>query len=196
MERRAKGGERRAHYEVKMRKAAQLLFYKRRSIPGAKGWELRKKIGPDYMKIIDLLNEYMAKIGLTIKIVFEEETTPPENPSHEQYDKARFYITLKDEIATEDAKMMGLRIDDLAALCASIAFIVSRGGKTPRKDLEDLLKDKMSEWRVEASLNRFMRMGYLTEDENGLVYIGWRTRAEIDQKRLINLLLETKDNKT
>lgn len=192
MERGAKGGERRAYYAVKMRKAAQLLFSKRHFIPGVKGWELKRRIGPGYMRVIKILEEYLAKIGLTIKIVFEEETTPPENPSHEQYDKARFYITIKDEMTTEDAKMMGWRIDDLAALCASIAFIISRGGKTPRKDLEDLLKEKMPEWRVEANLNKFMRMGYLVEDENGIVYIGWRTRAEVDQKKLIDLLIGTK----
>ncbi|MEM0010214.1 MAG: hypothetical protein QXT84_00815 [Candidatus Bathyarchaeia archaeon] len=195
MERRAGGGERKAYYLAKMRRAAQLLFYKRHSIPGAKGWELRKKVGSDYQKVINLLNDYLAKVGLTIKTVFEDETNPPENPSVEQYDKARFYITLKDEISIEDAKMMGWRIDDLAALCASIAFIISKGGKAQRKDLEDLLKTKIPEWHVEIILNRFMKMGYLIEDENGLVYIGWRARAEIDQKKIIDLLLEAESKK-
>lgn len=184
--------ERKAYYITKMRKVAQLLLFKRHSIPGAKGWELRRKVGPGYLKVIDLLNEYLSKIGLTVKIVFEEETSPPETSSAEQYDKARFYVTLKDDVTAEDVKMIGWRIDDIAALCASIAFIISKGGKAPRKDLEELLKAKMPEWRAEASINRFMRMGYLVEDENGLMYIGWRTRAEVDQKKLIDLLLETK----
>ncbi|MEM1550486.1 MAG: hypothetical protein QXR13_00960, partial [Candidatus Bathyarchaeia archaeon] len=135
--------ERKAYYAAKMRKAAQILFYKRHSIPGAKGWELKKKIGSDYIKVINILNEYLAKIGLTIKTVFEDEPNLQENPSIEQYDKARFYITLRDEMSVEDAKMMGWRIDDLAALCASIAFIISKGGKTLKKDLEDLLKAKI-----------------------------------------------------
>ncbi|MBS7640080.1 MAG: hypothetical protein QXF23_00835 [Candidatus Bathyarchaeia archaeon] len=190
MEGKARSGERKAYHATKIRKAAQLLFYKRHSIPGARGWELKKKIGSDYLKVINLLNEYLAKIGLTIKTVFEEETNPPENPSNEQYDKARFYITLKDEVNVEDAKMMGWRIDDLAALCASIAFIISRGGKAPRKELEDLLRAKIPEWRVETSINKFVRMGYLIEDEDEMIYIGWRTRAEVDQKKLLDLLLE------
>ncbi|MEM1586025.1 MAG: hypothetical protein QXX99_03945 [Candidatus Bathyarchaeia archaeon] len=190
MERGARSRERKAYYTARMRKAAQLLFYKRHSIPGAKGWELKKKVGSDYPRLINLLNEYLVKIGLTIKTVFEGETNPPENPSIEQYDGARFYVTLKDEVNVEDAKMMGWRIDDLAALCASIAFIISRGGKVPRKELEDLLRAKVPEWRVETSINRFTRAGYLIEDESGMMYIGWRTRAEVDQKRLIDLLLE------
>lgn len=194
MERKARSSERKAYYAAKMRKAAQLLFYKRHSISGARGWEFRKKIGSDYIKVIMLLSEYLEKIGLTIKTVFEEESNPPENPSVEQYDRARFYVTLKDEVTAEDIKMMGWRIDDLAALCASIAFVISRGGKAPKKDLEDLLKAKVPEWRIEASLSRFIRMGYLTEDENGVISIGWRTKAEIDQKKLINLLLETYNN--
>ncbi|MEM4982765.1 MAG: hypothetical protein QXK73_04145 [Candidatus Bathyarchaeia archaeon] len=193
MEGKARGGERKAYYAAKMRKAVQLLLYKRHAMPGAKGWELRKKIGSDYIKVINLLNEYLARMGLTVKTVFEEEANPPENPSIEQYDKARFYITLKDEISAEDSKMMGWRIDDLAALCASIAFIISRGGKAPRKDLEDLLKVKIPKWRAEVIINRFTRTGYLIEDENGLVYLGWRTRAEIDLKRLIDLLLEVEN---
>jgi len=40
-------------------------------------------------------------------------------------------------------------------------------------------------------LNRFVRAGYLIEDENGQIYLGWRTRAEVDQKKLIDLLLRT-----
>ncbi|MEM1601629.1 MAG: hypothetical protein QXF59_05570 [Candidatus Bathyarchaeia archaeon] len=190
MEREKKGIDRKARYASKVRKAAQLLLYRRHSTPGAKGWELRKKIGSDYSKVIDLLNEYLAKIGLTVKVVFEE-ANPPENPTIDQYDRARFYITLKDDLTIEEAKMVGWRIDDLAALCASIAYIISRGGKAQRKEIEDLLKVKIPGWRVEMDLNKFIRLGYLFEDENGQIYIGWRTRAEVDQKKLIDLLLET-----
>jgi len=40
------------------------------------------------------------------------------------------------------------------------------------------------------NLNRYLRLGYLIEDENGQLYLGWRTRAEVDQKKLIDLLME------
>lgn len=194
MERGARGIDKKAYYAAKIRRAAQLLFYRRHSEPGARGWELRRRVGSDYPKVINLLNEYLARIGLTVKVIFEE-ANPPENPSIEQYDRARFYITLRDDLSIEEAKMVGWRIDDLAALCASVAYISSRGGKAPRKDVEDLLKSKIPDWRVEVILNRFVKMGYLMEDEAGQMYIGWRTRAEIDQKKLMDLLLETEAGK-
>lgn len=190
MERKPRRVDRKAYYAAKIRRVAHLLFYKRHSVPGAKGWELRRKVGSDYPKVINLLNDYLEKIGLTVKVVFEEEANPPENPTLEQYDKARFYITLKDDLAADEAKMVGWRIDDLAALCASIAYIISKGGKVQRKDLEDLLKNKIPNWRVEIDLNRFIRLGYLIEDENEQIYLGWRTRTEVDQKKLIDLLLK------
>ncbi|MEM3745299.1 MAG: hypothetical protein QW323_02235 [Candidatus Bathyarchaeia archaeon] len=190
MEKGKRSVDKKAYYASKMRKAAQLLFYRRHSTPGTKGWELRRRIGSDYPKVINLLNDYLARIGLTVKTVFEE-ANPPENPTIEQYDKARFYVTLRDDLTVEETKLVGWRIDDLAALCASIAYIISRGGKAPRKEIEDLLKAKIPDWRVEIDLNRFIRLGYMVEDENGQTYLGWRTRAEVDQKKLIDLLLET-----
>jgi hypothetical protein len=47
---------------------------------------------------------------------------------------------------------------------------------------------------VGLNVDRYIRYGYLTEDENGQVYLDWRTRAEVDEKGLIDLLLgvETK----
>jgi len=190
MERKARSINRKAYYAAKIRKATQLLFYRRHSTPGARGWELKKKLGSDYLKVIKLLDEYLARIGLTVKILFEDGAGSPENPSVEQYDRARYYITLRDSLAAEEAKLVGWRIDDLAALCASIAYLTSRGGKASRKELEDLLKAKIPEWRVEVDVNKFVKMGYLIEDENEQIYIGWRARAEVDQKKLVDLLLE------
>lgn len=189
MERKARRLSRKSYYASRVRKVARLLFYRRHSTPGAKGWELRRRVGSDYPKIIKLLDEYLSKIGLTVKVVFEE-ANPPENPSLEQYNKARFYVTLKDNLTTDEAKLVGWRIDDLAALCASIAYIISKGGKAPRKELEKLLESKIPDWRVDMNLNRFVRLGYLIEDDNEQIYLGWRTRAEVDQKRLIDMLLE------
>ncbi len=191
MARKPRGLRKKVYYASKIKKLAYLLFYRRHSMPGARGWELRKKVGSDYPKIISLLDEYLGKIGLTIKTVFEEEANPPENPTLEQYDKARFYVALKDDLTVKEVKMVGWRIDDLAALCASIAYIISKGGKAQRKDLEDLLKNKIPGWRVDMDLNRFIRLGYLMEDENKQIYLGWRARAEVERKRLIDLLLET-----
>jgi len=179
-----------SYYASRIKKVARLLFYRRHTLPGAKGWELRRRVGSDYPKIIKLLDEYLGKIGLKVKVVFEE-ANPPENPTLEQYDKARFYVTLREDLTTDEAKLVGWRIDDLAALCASIAYIISKGGKAQRKELEKLLENKIPGWRVDINLNRFVRLGYLMEDDNEQMYLGWRARAEVDQKKLIDLLLET-----
>ncbi|RJS75421.1 hypothetical protein CW712_04550 [Candidatus Bathyarchaeota archaeon] len=181
---------RKTYYAMRMKRAVQLLFYKRHREPGAKGWELRRRLGSDYMKVLDLLNDYLDKLGLTVKTVFEEEANPPENPSLEQLDKARFYVTLKGSEGSQETKLIGWRIDDLAGLAVTLSFIISKGGKTPRKDLETLLRTKLPGWRVDLNLHRYLRAGYIVEDENGQLYLGWRTRAEVDQKKLVDLLLE------
>jgi len=173
-----------------LRRAAQMIFYKRHREPGVKGWELRRRLGSDYPKVLQLLDEYLGNLGLTIKTVFEEEGAPPENPTIDQLDKARFYVTLKEELSVGDMKLVGWRIDDLAGLAVSLAFIISKGGKASRKDLENLLKTKLPGWRVEMNLSRYIRSGYIIEDENEQLYLGWRARAEVDQKKLVDLLLE------
>jgi hypothetical protein len=38
-------------------------------------------------------------------------------------------------------------------------------------------------------LDRFIKRGYLDQDDKGLMRIGWRTRAEVDEKSLMTLIL-------
>jgi hypothetical protein len=191
-----RGIGRKSQYAVKMKRAVHLLFYKRHKIAGVKGWELRRRLGPDYPKVVSLVDDYLEKLDLTVKTVFEEGATPPEKPTLEQLDRARFYVTLRGSLTPKEAKMVGWRVDDLAALAVSLGYIISKGGKTQRKELEDLLKNKLPGWRVDMNLGRYVRSGYLLEDENGMLYLGWRTRAEVDQKKLIDLLLETEAKTT
>jgi hypothetical protein len=181
---------RKAYYALKMKRAVQLLFYKRHMEPGVKGWELRRALGADYPRVLGLLDDYLDKLGLTVKTVYEEEGTPPDNPSPAQLDKAKFYVTLKGGQGSEGTKLVGWRIDDLAGLAVSLGFVISKGGKASRKDLEELLRDKLPGWRVDINLNRYLRYGYLIEDEAGQLYLGWRARAEVDHKRLIDMFLE------
>jgi hypothetical protein len=186
---------RKAVHSLKMKRAVQLLFYKRHWEPGVKGWELRRRIGSDYPRIINLLNDYLDRLGLTVKTVFEEEANPPQNPTLDQLDKARFYVALKETQTSGEQKLVGWRIDDLAGLAVSLGYIISQGGKAPRKDVEDLLREKLPGWRTDVNLNRYLRTGYIIEDENGQFYLGWRTRAEVDQRKLIDLLLEASESK-
>ena len=104
-------------------------------------------------------------------------------------DKARFYVTLRAEANSKETKMMGWRIDDIAGLATAISYIISRKGKAPRDEIEDLLRNKLPGWRVDINMNRYIRSGYLAEDENKQLYLDWRTRAEIDQNALVDLLL-------
>jgi hypothetical protein len=90
--------------------------------------------------------------------------------------------------------MIGWRIDDFAGLAIAISYIVSKKGKAPREDVEGLLREKLPGWKVGLNIERYIRYGYLTQDDNGQLYLDWRTRAEVDQKALIDLILsvETK----
>jgi hypothetical protein len=85
--------------------------------------------------------------------------------------------------------MIGWRIDDLAGLATTIAYVISKRGKAPRKEIEELLRDKLPGWKVGFNIDRYIRYGYLTQDESGQLYLDWRTRAEVDEKALIDLIL-------
>lgn len=176
-------------YGSKIKKATQILLYKRHQKPGVKGWELHKSLGSDYPKVLDLLDDYLKPLDLMVKTVFEEEKTP-EKPTLEELDKARFFLALRGSLNTKD-KLMGWRIDDLAGLAISISYIISKKGQVARKDVEKMLSEKMPNWKVGLNIDRYIRHGYLGQDDNGLLFLDWRTRAEVDQKALIKMLLSS-----
>jgi hypothetical protein len=182
--------KRKAYYASKLKRATHMLFYKRHKKPGVKGWELRKTIGADYPKVLKILDDYLKPIDLRVKTVFEEEKQV-EKPTQEQLDKARFLIELRGELTPKETKMIGWRIDDLAGLAIAIAYIISKKGKSPRKEVEELLREKLPGWKVGINIDRYVRYGYLAQDENEQMYLDWRTRAEVDQNALVDLLLRT-----
>ena len=182
--------KRKALYSRKIKRAVHLLFFRRHRKPGVKGWELRKKLGADYPKVLKLLDNYLAKLDLQVKAVTEEgHPITLENAKPEQLDKAIYYVTLRGEITPTETKMMGWRIDDIAGLAITITYIISKRGKVPREEVEKILKEKLPGWRAEANIDRYIRAGYISEDENGQLYLDWRTRAEVDEKTLISLVL-------
>ncbi|HEY4675229.1 MAG TPA: hypothetical protein VIH48_04155, partial [Candidatus Bathyarchaeia archaeon] len=182
--------KRKGLYASKMKRATHMLFYRRHKKPGVKGWELRKALGQDYPKVLKIVDDYLKTLDLQVKTVFEEERQL-ENPSLEELDKARFYVTLRGDLTPKETKMIGWRIDDLAGLAIAVSYIISKKGKVPRKEVEELLHEKLPEWKVGLNIDRYIRYGYLTQDENGQLYIDWRTRAEVDQNALIDMLLKT-----
>jgi hypothetical protein len=185
--------KRKGQYAAKVKKATQLLFYKRHAKPGVKGWELRKALGNDYPKVLDVLDDYLVPLDMQVKTVFEEEKAP-EKPTIEELDKARFFVTLRD-VATKD-KLMGWRVDDLAGLAITISYIVANKGQATRKEVEKLLGEKIPNWKVQLNLDRYIRYGYLMQDDKGQLYLDWRTRAEVDQKKLIDMLLSAEKQKS
>jgi hypothetical protein len=182
--------KRKALYLRKLKRATHLLFYRRHRKPGVKGWELRKRLGSDYPKVLGLLDSYLEKLDLQVKTVFEAET-PAGKPTLEQLDRARFFITLRGGLTPKETKMSGWRIDDIAGLAITISYIISKRGKAPRDEVEKLLRDKLPGWRVDLNIDRYIRAGYLAQDENKQLYLDWRTRAEVDEKALVDLLLTT-----
>ena len=183
-------------YASKMKRATHMLFYRRHQKPGVKGWELHKALGVDYPKVLDILDDHLKSLDLQVKTVFEEEKTPTGKPSIEELDKARFYVTLRGDLTPKETKMMGWRIDDLAGLAVTIAHIISKKGQAPRKDVEKLLGEKLPGWKVGLNIDRYIRYGYLQQDEKDQLYLDWRTRAEVDEKALINLLLRSETQTT
>ena len=177
-----------AYYDRKIKRATQLLFYKHHMKPGVKGLELKNALGSDYPKVLKILENHLEKLDLQIKTVFEGEN-PSGEPTLEELNKARFYVTVRGGLPEKDAKMMGWRIDDLAGLATAISYIISKKGKASRDNVEELLRSKLPGWRVEMNIARYIRNGYLGEDEHNQLYLDWRTRAEVDQKALVELLL-------
>ena len=180
-------------YGSKIKKATQILFYKHHQKPGVKGSELHKALGSDYPKVLDLLDDYLKPLDLRVKTVFEEEKTP-EKPTLDELDDARFYVALRGDSSTKD-KLIGWRIDDLAGLAVTISYIISKKGQASRKDVEKMLSEKMPNWKIGLNIDRYIRYGYLEQDDNGQVYLDWRTRAEVDQRALINMLLSSNTQK-
>ncbi|MEM2122858.1 MAG: hypothetical protein QXE79_04395 [Candidatus Bathyarchaeia archaeon] len=161
----------------KIRKAVFLLMYRRGRMPGAKEWELKATLGKEYVKVLDRLNQILSELGLEVyKLPVGEGDI-------------RYLIRAKDTMTRSQAKLCGWRIDNLAALAAAIADIVSKQGRSNRRDLEDLISRKIGRWRSLSLIDGFIKSGYLEEGEDGMISLGWRTLVEVDLKDLMTLIL-------
>jgi hypothetical protein len=166
--------------ERKVRKAFQVLVLQRGRNPGVKGWELKRHLGREYRSIIEVLSEDVSELGLEVFEVKGPEGTD---------DTSRFLLRFREPPSIAEAETSGIRIDDLAVLAATIAFVNSKQGRASRREVEHFLREKFPKWRVEYSLDRYVKRGYLEQDERSLLHVGWRTRAEVDEKTLMTLIL-------
>jgi len=163
-----------------VKKAAQLLLFRSHRIPGVKGWELKKALGEDYMEVVGVLNSLLDRLGMEVKQMSEdgegvEETTD------------RFMVVLKTPLIE---KASGERIDNVAMLSATLAYIISKQGKATRKAVEEFLSEKFPKRRIYFAMDRYIKQGYVGEDDK-MLFIGWRTRAEVDKKSLLDLILSS-----
>lgn len=170
----------------KLRKAARLLLFRVHGRPGVKGWELRRVLGKDYLDVVKSLNEYLSFLGLEVIAVDEEGNRLSLDSGSAGLSQALFLVVLKDQLTLTEAKTSGWRIDDLAILAATLLYLTSNKGKAPRKVVLGILKGKFPSWRVEAVLDRFVRLGYLEERGESLA-IGWRAKAEVDLEKLVGI---------
>lgn len=176
-------------YSRKIKEAVHLLFLKRHHIPGAKGWELKNDLGTEFPEVLEALDTYLRDLDLKVTRVFDEPELEYGEPTREQLTEARYYITLRGTMPLKTAKTSGWRIDDIAGLAVAVAYLISKQGRAPRTEIEKMLAEKLPGWRVDTNVDRYIREGYLGEDDKGNMYLDWRSRAEIDQKQLVALVL-------
>jgi len=159
----------------KLRRAALLLLLRRHRYPGAREWELRRYLGEGFEEVIKVLDQRLRELGLRVKRV--------------RYGDGEYYAVVLDRpIESAEFRSYGWRVDEMAILAVAVGYILSRGGSAPRKEVESLLEEKIPRWRVERSIERFVRMGYL-EQEGEDLKLGVRSYIELDLERLVKLLV-------
>jgi len=183
--------ETRSFYSDKLKRAVHLLLFRRGKMPGAKDWELKEKLGKNYEQILEQLNQLLSELDLEIKKV-KETPTGEITPEGAPLEEARYQVILKGTLGLKEAKMIGWRVDNLAALSASLAYLVSKQGKAPREEVEKLLAHKFGRWKAATLVDIFLRTGYLDEDDAGVMALGWRTNSEVDLRALMTKMAEAK----
>jgi hypothetical protein len=185
--------ETKSFYSDKLKRAVHLLFFRRGKMPGAKEWELKEKVGKNYEQVLEQLGTLLADLDLEIKKVTEPSSgRMMETDGAVQMDEPRYYVTLKGSLGLKEAKMIGWRIDNLAALSGAIAYLVAKQGKAPRDDLERVVALKYGRWKAATLVDIFLRTGYLEEDDAGVMSLGWRTKSEVNLPALMTKMAEGK----
>jgi len=185
--------ETKSFYSDKLKRAIHLLVFRRGKMPGAKEWELKEKVGKNYQQVLEQLNTLLSDLDLEIKKVTEPSSGQmAENEGSVQMDEPRYYVTLKGSLGLKEAKMIGWRIDNLAALSGAIAYLVAKQGKAPRDDVERVVAQKYGRWKAATLVDVFLRAGYLEEDDAGVMALGWRTKSEVNLPALMTKMTEGK----
>ncbi len=175
----SKGEEELKKLEKKLSIALSLMVASGHRLPGVRGWELRRRLGKNYPKLIESLNSRLREIGLQVRIVYDQKSEEGD------IDRARFYIVLADPLNISDIPTLGYSLDELAVLSATLAYLLTKNEKANYKEIVEMLETKYQKWRVEAILERWVRRGYLVKNDDGTISIGWRTEVEVDKQELL-----------
>ncbi|HEW94418.1 hypothetical protein DRN84_00735 [Candidatus Geothermarchaeota archaeon] len=166
--------------KIKLKRIAQLLFFKRHIYPGAKEWELEKYVGRNYRVYIEEFKRYIEPLGLTVK-----EVEVSSDDKVERY----FVVVPIEPLPLSEVHTFNLSIVDLSVLAVSLTMILtSRNRRVSRKEVEEILKSKFREYEIKRSLSKLIRLGYLNEVEDDLT-MGLRSILEIDLKRLTSSII-------
>jgi hypothetical protein len=174
-------------YQRKLKDAVHLMFFTHHKLPGVRGWELRKELGSEWQNVLEVLDKQLQPLDLKVTQVLDDPDII--EPTNAQLQDARYYITMRGTVDQKTVKTIGWRIDDIAGLAVSVAYIISKQGKAPRQDVERILQEKLPGWRVRLNIDRYINQGYLGENEQGVLFLDWRARAEVDSKKLVDLVV-------
>ncbi len=155
-------------------KALKMLLFEG-STPGLKGWELKRRLGKDYLAALEVAKVEADKLGLRIVKVEDEEDKSPE--------KARYVLQPKEPLREAELSKW-LRIEEAAALAIIDVELNLRGGMVQRKTIERILTQKLPSWRVKQILDKLKRLNYIEEDGD-ILRKGWRMIVEIDEPGLL-----------
>jgi len=166
--------------ERKVAIAAALILTAGHRQPGVRGWELRRRLGKNYPKVLEALDSRLKRIGLRLKVVHEDDSQDP--------DRARYYVVVAEPLALSDLTTLGYSIDEVAVLAATLAYLYASNDRRPYKEVVELLETKYPKWRVESILERLIRRGYLVRTEDDQLVVGWRARVEVDKQELLRAI--------
>ena len=108
----------------KIKRASKILFYQRHRQPGVKGWELKKTLGKDYLKVVKILNEQLENLDLQVRIIYEERNRQ-DIKWGEQHHTNLFWLGILIEEIGEIAKAILENGDIFEELIQSIAVCIA-----------------------------------------------------------------------
>src|SRR5207245_9770472 len=134
----------------------------------ARSWERKTGLGKEYLKVLTQLDESLKDLDLEVKKV-ESRVLSDYKPGPDAEEESRYFVRLKGTLTPREARMTGWRIDNLAALAACLSLIVSKQGKSERKEIEEISGQKGGRCRALSLTDALLHYGYLKEADEGLV---------------------------